>query len=385
LAAPLKEIAVEEMGHLISVQNLLLAIGGEAYFARESPLPANDPFPFRLQPVGLTSLAKYVTAESPLRATLAQDPALLARAERAFSVAELATSLAGGLPSPGVNHVGVLYAKLYWLFQSSDDPEGPWSNPAPGPFGSGHIADADFVNATLHQVSSDEIGSSTPGDGKAYVAPVLNRADALAALHQIAAQGEGWAADDGENSHFERFLNAFELFARYADTGAEPALPVPTDPTTAAVSTGRNCITHPAAILWAELCDARYQMLIGELWLAILLPRNDPSGLRDMLLYVSVYTDMKMGVAMIARELAKMPRSADTSERVRSAGAPFRMTPYELLPSDVGGWKSYLRERITLTAQLRTKLEATPGAMNGDGAMILDGLTGSDGDLLPLL
>ena len=56
------QIAREEMGHLLTVQNLLLAIGGSLHLDREDPTPDPDqaqayPFPLRLQPLTLSSLA----------------------------------------------------------------------------------------------------------------------------------------------------------------------------------------------------------------------------------------------------------------------------------------------------------------------------------------
>ena len=60
-------IAKEEMGHLITVQNLLTVLGAPRQFDRDdypnvSPL---YPFGFRLEPISLESLAAYVCAESP--------------------------------------------------------------------------------------------------------------------------------------------------------------------------------------------------------------------------------------------------------------------------------------------------------------------------------
>src|SRR5207248_9945005 len=141
-----------------------------------------------------------------------------------------------------------------------------------------------------------------------------------------------------------RFLSAFEEYARHADAGVELTLPVPIDPTTGdeSSSTERNRITHPSSRLWAELCDVRYQMLVGELWLAILLPSSTaPGNMRTQLLRKAVVTEMKKGIAMIARKLATLPRGADAASRVRSAGAPLRMPPYAELPADVPGWKQF--------------------------------------------
>jgi hypothetical protein len=60
-------IAKEEMGHLVTVQNLLTALSAPLNFNREE-FPHDTvlyPFGFRLQRVTLGSLATYICAESP--------------------------------------------------------------------------------------------------------------------------------------------------------------------------------------------------------------------------------------------------------------------------------------------------------------------------------
>src|SRR5689334_19477668 len=68
--ATLLGIAREEMGHLITVQNLLRLIGGPLNLEREDYPFRNDlyPFHFRLEPLSKHSLAKYVVAEMPMMA-----------------------------------------------------------------------------------------------------------------------------------------------------------------------------------------------------------------------------------------------------------------------------------------------------------------------------
>src|SRR5258708_20997325 len=60
-------IAKEEMGHLMTVQNLLRCLGGPLNLDREDyPWDSGFyPFPFQLEPLTRRSLAKYVFAESP--------------------------------------------------------------------------------------------------------------------------------------------------------------------------------------------------------------------------------------------------------------------------------------------------------------------------------
>src|ERR1051325_4360454 len=61
------QIARQEMGHLITVQNILRALGGSLNFEREDYPFRSDfyPFRFRLEPLSISSLAKYVIAEMP--------------------------------------------------------------------------------------------------------------------------------------------------------------------------------------------------------------------------------------------------------------------------------------------------------------------------------
>ena len=107
--ATLLGIAREEMGHLITVQNLLRLIGGPLNLEREDYPFRNDlyPFHFRLEPLSKHSLAKYVVAEMPL---LADTP------EEIREIQQRATG-ANEIP---VNRVGALYVRIARLFSAPD-------------------------------------------------------------------------------------------------------------------------------------------------------------------------------------------------------------------------------------------------------------------------
>ena len=130
-------------------------------------------------------------------------------------------------------------------------------------------------------------------------------------------------------------------------------------------------------------------MLIGELWLAISLPLNGAeTDLRQTLLSVALFPEMKTGIAAVTRKLASLPRRADASARIRSAGSPFRMIPFASLPTDVAGWKKYLRDRVTATVALRARLESPENTIPleaSDITQILNPLKVSDDALLILL
>ena len=68
LQSAILQIAREEMGHLITVQNLLHILGAPLHFGREHSPFASEiyPFRFKLEPISLHSLAKYTMAESPI-------------------------------------------------------------------------------------------------------------------------------------------------------------------------------------------------------------------------------------------------------------------------------------------------------------------------------
>src|SRR6185369_2485330 len=100
-------IAQQEMGHLMTVQNVLLAIGLPPNLEREDYPPRKDLYPFKLhlEPFTQRSLAKYVTAESPQDAPGIDD------------IVCLATESAGTM----INHVGTVYGLLGVIFSTVDE------------------------------------------------------------------------------------------------------------------------------------------------------------------------------------------------------------------------------------------------------------------------
>jgi hypothetical protein len=184
-AGVVTDIAVEEMGHLLTVNNLMLALGHRPYFGRGGALPGADPFPFRLRPADQITLASFTAAESP-------DPKLLQFWERA----ELRNIFAAAnQPSQfhPVQRVGVLYEKLMRYFQPL-----------------GRIGDGNFKGVPDNdgrQASADEEWCRAGQDRTMLVRGVHSVADALAALQAIAGQGEGFLR--GDNSHFVRFRRLY--------------------------------------------------------------------------------------------------------------------------------------------------------------------------------
>jgi len=109
----IKGVAREEMGHLMTVQNLLLALGLPPNLEREDFPPRKELYPFalHLEPLTQRSVAKYVVAEAPSDAAGIDD----------------IIELAQGAGKPRINRVGVLYGLLGVVFATAEQIEASWS------------------------------------------------------------------------------------------------------------------------------------------------------------------------------------------------------------------------------------------------------------------
>jgi hypothetical protein len=361
-------IAREEMGHLLSVQNLLRAIGGPLRFEREG-FPYRSqlyPFPFVLEPLTKNSLAKYVAAEMPEDV----DPKVLPPDKKKELWARV-TQGAGGMQ---VNHVGTLYAKLISVFESLDD--------------------SDFrVDAVPWQAGvewrgnnkDDELGIKTlPIESTQLINSGMNLKDvAVRALRIIARQGEGITAVTpspspiSDDSHFIRFYNIYKQFADNFD----PALPVPLNPNTTSppaaspssaeelllehkLQAGR--IKDTTTLLWAHLFNLRYRILLTELSHDLTLPGTLPDGtapakeIKQKLLawaFSEMHDRPLSSLANVAIKLTTLPQG-DISGKF--AGAPFEL-PYTLALPDRGPdrWRLHL-DLLDASIALIDKLIADP-------------------------
>src|SRR5262249_28513377 len=140
----LKNIAIQEMAHLITVENLLLAIGGPSAFhiGRDTFRGTSqfNPLPLQLEPVSRLTLAEYVLVESPVIFPPGNEQ-LQARVAALKVEVEKATSL-------HPHHVAAIYTKIYWIVQPSDDPFGPLAlrpDPDNGFIAGWHVRSTDFA------------------------------------------------------------------------------------------------------------------------------------------------------------------------------------------------------------------------------------------------
>jgi hypothetical protein len=337
------EIARQEMGHLITVQNLLLSLNAAPHVDREN-FPWLDsglfPFPFHLERLDLDTLAKAVTAEAP---KVVSGGDLQDYAEAAAR----ANSAAGP-----VSRVGQIYERLYFLFQDGDAPQLPWKEVA-NPFSdwkTWHVPAAGIGRNQGRQAQKLEWGGVglDNADTAIYVLPVADLAGARDAIFHIAQQGEGPPDAGAFDTHFDKFLRLYRELRAYQ---AHADLPVvrnqATDPATG--TDGRAAtITDPATLQWACLANVRYEMLLLYIGLALTV---DGAGAVDGTqaqrtdLLGWVRREMKV-VKGLGATLREMPLAAEAAADSLRAGLPFELPGGHDLPATVPGQVAELRRLL---------------------------------------
>ncbi|HKH43453.1 MAG TPA: ferritin-like domain-containing protein [Thermoanaerobaculia bacterium] len=364
----LRQIAKEEMGHLLTVQNLLLCIGAQPYLERQtSPPPEPLPFPLTLEPFGLPFVSRFLVAESPA------DPEALPEELRNLKET--------------IDHVGVLYAMLYWLFQASDERVCPWLLPADFDFPPGrHLTEADYadpavlgdrINRPSDWTASDSIHvlpdpSQTPLTTRQQIADA-----ARGAIFDVAAQGEG--PNDPQDdpgpcpplppataSHYERLLQIFNQLK--AAGGTAPVRHVPTDPQV-------SQITDPVANRLARGMDLRYNLLMLEIAIAVFTRRSTTVSGQSVIETVPFWalSDMTQSIREMSLKLMTLPRTQGGTVADGAAAPPFTI-PADPFPADERGrWQRLIE---ILDAYAAVLGEPTAGS-DPDVDAILDA-AGSD-------
>lgn len=337
-------VAKEEMAHLITVQNLIRFVGGTPYLERQdaSPQPDLDPFPFSLEPFSTATLERFLIAEMPPIDALSPDQQVTMQKIIGHQKDSLHRRL---------HRVGLLYAKLYWLFQPSDDACDPWK-------GLVQIADLGVLPHGWHvsnysgagtantlQASRDEQAWKAPYLGEGIFETINSFTDALNAIYKIAAQGEGLIGTNS-SSHFSVFWSLYSSLPNYPPSAF---LNVASNPFTAPESSPdptveRNRITHPVASILCDLFDTRYKIMLVSLRLALELRRDNPDerSLRDK--YIAwTLEEMVSSLRSISGRLLKLPSKINGQVSDPLAAPPFRLDGL-VMPSEVSLLKSLLQD-----------------------------------------
>jgi hypothetical protein len=352
----IRDVAKQEMGHLLTVQNLLLSLNATPHMDRENFPIQSDlyPFAFHLQALSQDTLAKGVAAEAP-RDVRAED-----RADYQTAVAA-AVAAAGGK----VSRVGQIYERLYFLFQDTDTPQSPWTtvvNPFPG-WTQWHVDRALVGFNQDRQAEPSEWrgadGTASP-DTAVYVMPVSDKASAREAIYRVALQGEGPPSGEPGQTHFDKFLRIYREFRAYKAVPGAPAMirTQALDPTTTQGATGG--ITDPTTLLWANLANLRYQMLLLDIALALSIGTigsvpGTTAARRDFIAW-AFGVEMLTSIKKLGEELRAMPLHVGSATDSMRAGLPFEVPGNRDLPSTVPEQVAELRKLVADSQVIRQRI-----------------------------
>lgn len=364
-------IAKEEMGHLLTVQNVLTLLGAPPNLERRN-FPwdtAYYPFDFKLEPLTLHSLSCYIFAEMPSQDDFVAKPgkkipkrfAHFAKDDLAEIVEEASESVLKGKPHP----VSVIYEEIIELisdprripdslFNEDSFPcQASWDD-----WGRGYRFRPKMLDAEGSKIPTDTPNAHTRAP-VVLIERMATRTEVVAALRRISAQGEALHLqidETGEPSHFDRFVEIYDQFKKLvaketlAGRDWSPSRRVPINPSTMQFdgNTDGSYIENRVSRHWGQLFNLRYRMLLTYLSHSFRLAHLDKAGepgLRGMVMH-KVFGEM-YNIKTIAGLITAMPlretANGHDPDNLDRAGPPFE-APYSMqLPvSDIDAWRLHL-------------------------------------------
>jgi hypothetical protein len=317
----MRVVARQEMAHLVTVQNLLLALKQDVYLNRGSVHgePDIQPVPFMLEPLSVRSLAKYVTTESP------SDTQMTAGTKTAMKPVRRIVKRLSHVEA--ISRVGILYTALYWLFLPSDTPAKfpkRWIKELIRTYQPGyHLKARDFASIRQYRDKAALPQEWGIYESQSHADSGTPRRAALAAIRWIMEQGEGLAGMQRLPSHFDRFLHIFQqAHALRAHAFQQLVFGVPVNPIAQyrLPRKGATPIKNPVSRMLGELLNLRYQLLLLHTMLSLDSSRRTEDGARRR--YSKLALEEMEFVKRIGQILPYFPRGRRTPQL--AAGAPFQ-------------------------------------------------------------
>ena len=358
-------VAREEMGHLLTVQNVLTFLGAGFNLSR-------DQFPwsiewFNIEPFCMGSLACYVNAEMP-EGEIFDDRE---------DIEKLVARHLGKNPPP-VHPVAEIYRQVMELLadskripESALHPESYSLQASWDEWGRGHKPDPRPLDAAGNLEATADVLGKAQFDSHVLVFQVATRTEAMAALQQVSLQGEG--KEDIKDirvwTHFRRFLKIYNDFKPIQSSSWSPAARAPINPSTnkdLRSQTQHTYISCKRSRNWAVLLNVRYWMLFRYLAHTFQIKAaGAPSkpNVRAMLMH-RIFGEMYQLKALSGR-LFQMPLTDDDANRPpkerHTAGPPFELpSNTRISVGDIDCWSMH-RDSLTASRDAcREILEADP-------------------------
>ena len=328
------QVAIEEMGHLMSVWNITVALGGAPRVGRSNfpldpgYLPAG--VVVKLAPFNTATLQHFIYLERPADSTEPDGEGF--EPERRF---------VRGANGPRLTPMGINYETVGEFYQTL-------GNGLRGMVEMHGEAGAMCGNPAL-QLSKAEV--SLPGANK-----VICLKTALAAFESIITQGEG-AQENTENSHYQRFAAIRTEYQALlaADPSFKPAFPAATNPVLRRPPRpeGRVWLENEDAIAAVDLANAAYGLMQRLLAYTYTVPAPDP----DKCLSLDLGIGLMRALAPLAERAARLP--AGPSNPDCHAGVTF-ITLRDTSPLPAGpSARRFFLERFQQLSEAAERLTAT--------------------------
>lgn len=324
-------IATEEMGHLMSVWNITIALGGAPRVGRSNfpldpgYLPAG--VVVKLAPFNMATLQHFVYLERPEGSTEPDGEGFAP--ERNF---------VRGVEGPRLTPMGLDYDTVGQFYEKLG-------------IGLRLIAEAHGEAGAMCgdpalQLSSDEV--SMPGAKR-----VICLKTALAAFDSIITQGEG-ARENTKDSHYQKFaaIRAEYQVLLAADPSFVPAFPAATNPVMRRPPRpeGRVWIEDPRAIATVDLANSAYGLMQRLLAYTYAVPSQDP----DKALALDLAIGLMHALVPLAERAARLP--AGPSNPACHAGVSFiTLRDASTLPPGPAA-RRFFRERFEQLAEAAVRM-----------------------------
>jgi hypothetical protein len=316
------DVAIEEMGHLLLVANLTVAVGGRPHFSRPNFPVTPGYFPsgvaVRLTGFNAETLDHFIFLERPQGVTGEDSDEF----EQEDYCREQARH--GLMPSAqDYSTIGHLYEAIRVNLVALDRQLG---------------GDVLFIGGAESQVGSEVVDLEG-------VEPITDLKGALAAIDTIIEQGEGSPADR-EESHYRSFLAIRDELRSLMleDPGFIPAWPVADSPVLRSPPEDGDkvFVNHPEAVPTLDFACAVYGLLLRCLVQCFDRPEADGKAQKRLM---SAAIDLMHVLGETATVLARLPASREGGGV--NAGMTFTMLRgvEPLLPGPVE--KRLLLERVT--------------------------------------
>jgi CDGSH-type Zn-finger protein/uncharacterized Fe-S cluster protein YjdI len=331
------QVAIEEMGHLMSVWNITTALGGAPRVGRVNfpldpgYLPAG--VVVKLAPFNMATLQHFVYLERPSGSDEPDGEGF--EPERRF---------VRGVSGPRLTPMAIDYDTVGEFYQTL-------ANGLRRLVEAHGEAGAMCGNPAL-QLSSAEV--SLPGANK-----VICLKTALAAFESIITQGEG-AQENTENSHYQRFAAIRTEYQALlaADPSFKPAFPAATNPVLRRPPRpeGRVWLEDPDAVATVDLANAAYGLMLRLLAYTYAVPAPDP----DKTLALDLGIGLMHALGPLAERAARLPAGPSNPEC--HAGVTF-ITLRDASPLPPGpSARRFFRERFQQLQEGAERLSASGDA-----------------------